>query len=180
MAHASIKAQQPADSCKLTVAGIVRDAKTGEGLPFAEILVVDLGTGTAADGEGHYLLQADRQRLPFRPDEGYVKGASTTSDGGEDHYLHEALFRWTGWSLVAPRPGRTIRAVEASDSRVLLVAHDGVGSVIDWANTAQWARMRSTTVLKLLDRAGCLARQHRLAPIFWAIRPRWWLQALWA
>lgn len=65
--------------------------------------------------DGRYLLQADRQRLPFRPDEGYVKGASTTSDGGEDHYLHEALFRWTGWSLVAPRPGRTIRAVEASD-----------------------------------------------------------------
>lgn len=57
MAHASIQAQQPADSCKLTVVGIVRDAKTGEGLPFAEILVVDLGTGTAADGEGHYLLQ---------------------------------------------------------------------------------------------------------------------------
>ena len=66
--------------------------------------------------EGHYLLQADRQSLSFLPDEGYVKGASTTSDGGDDHYLHEALFRWTGWSLVAPRPGRTIRAVEASDS----------------------------------------------------------------
>lgn len=57
MAHANIQAQQPADSCKLTVVGIVRDAKTGEALPFAEILVVDLGTGTAADGEGHYLLQ---------------------------------------------------------------------------------------------------------------------------
>ena len=48
-------------------------------------------------------------------DEGYVKGASTTSAAPgrgdpEDHYLHESLFRWTGWSLVAPRPGRTLRA----------------------------------------------------------------------
>ena len=49
-------------------------------------------------------------------DEGYVKGASTTSgaDGAavdpDDHYLHETLFKWTGWSLVAPRPGRTLRS----------------------------------------------------------------------
>ncbi len=57
MASLALQAQQYTDSCKLTVAGIVRDAATGEGLPFAEILVVDLGTGTAADGEGHYLLQ---------------------------------------------------------------------------------------------------------------------------
>ena len=44
-----------------------------------------------------------------------MKGASTTSsasaDGDpDDHYLHESLFRWTGWSLVAPRPGRTLRS----------------------------------------------------------------------
>lgn len=56
------------------------------------------------------------QPLPLAPDEGYVKGASTTGDGGDDHYLHEALFRWTGWSLAAPRPGRTIKAVEHEGS----------------------------------------------------------------
>lgn len=45
------------------------------------------------------------------PDEGCVKGASTTgsADAPDDQYLHETLFRWTGWSLAAPRPGRTIR-----------------------------------------------------------------------
>jgi hypothetical protein len=62
--------------------------------------------------EGDYTLTATQQKLPFAPDEGYVKGASTTGDGSGDHYLHEALFRWTGWSLVAQRPGRTLRAVE--------------------------------------------------------------------
>jgi len=50
-------------------------------------------------------------------DEGYVSGASTSSKPAaelppgatQDHYLHEALVKWTGWSLVAPRPGRRIR-----------------------------------------------------------------------
>ncbi|CAB3922044.1 hypothetical protein LMG26858_05407 [Achromobacter anxifer] len=48
--------------------------------------------------------------LQLPDDEGYVKGAST-SGGAEpdDQYLHESLFRWTGWSLAAPRPGRTLR-----------------------------------------------------------------------
>jgi hypothetical protein len=51
-------------------------------------------------------------------DEGYVSGASTSAKppdelapgATQDHYLHEALVKWTGWSLVAPRPGRRIRA----------------------------------------------------------------------
>lgn len=48
--------------------------------------------------------------LDLPDDEGYVKGASATGGGQpDDHYLHESLFRWTGWSLVAPRPGRTLR-----------------------------------------------------------------------
>lgn len=49
--------------------------------------------------------------LALPDDEGYVKGASATGGGAspDDHYLHESLFRWTGWSLAAPRPGRTLR-----------------------------------------------------------------------
>jgi len=66
--------------------------------------------------EGDYTLQATGQKLEFKPDEGYIKGASTTGDGQDDHYLHETLFRWTGWSLVAPRPGRTILAVDQPGS----------------------------------------------------------------
>lgn len=45
-------------------------------------------------------------------DEGYVKGsggATAAGDGPSDPlYVHEALFGWSGWSLVAPRPGRVI------------------------------------------------------------------------
>lgn len=44
--------------------------------------------------------------------EGYVKSsaASSSAQPGEpdDLYLHEALFGWDGWSLVASRPGRSI------------------------------------------------------------------------
>lgn len=57
-------------------------------------------------------------------DEGYVSGASTTSKppselppgATQDHYLHEALVKWTGWSLVAPRPGRRIRPFSDSST----------------------------------------------------------------
>jgi len=65
---------------------------------------------------GDYRVLKTGQTLPIAVDEGYVKGASTTGDGGDDHYLHEAVFRWTGWSLVAARPGRKIAAVESADS----------------------------------------------------------------
>ena len=44
-------------------------------------------------------------------DEGFVKGASTSSVAGEtdpDLYLHEATFGWDGWSLAAKRPGNAI------------------------------------------------------------------------
>lgn len=52
-------------------------------------------------------------------EEGYVKGATTTSDGSDDGdlYLHETMFRWDGWSLSAPRPGRTIVAHVDDDGR---------------------------------------------------------------
>jgi hypothetical protein len=56
-------------------------------------------------------------KLPDTDDEGYISGASTSSKPAaelppgatQDHYLHEALVKWTGWSLVARRPGRRIR-----------------------------------------------------------------------
>ena len=43
-------------------------------------------------------------------DEGYVKRTSATSAAGaaQPLYVHEALARWTGWSLVAQRPGLTL------------------------------------------------------------------------
>lgn len=64
---------------------------------------------------GRYRLIRSGETLDLPPDEGHVAGASTTSsvDPGanpDDHYLHETMFRWSGWSLSAPRPGRAIRA----------------------------------------------------------------------
>ena len=50
-------------------------------------------------------------------DEGYVAGVSTTAEKADsmDQYLHESLFRWTGWSLCVPRPGRALKAEDAED-----------------------------------------------------------------
>jgi hypothetical protein len=61
------------------------------------------------DGDGSEIKPAN--------DEGYVSGASTTTKppqelppgATQDHYLHESVVKWTGWSLIAPRPGRRIR-----------------------------------------------------------------------
>jgi hypothetical protein len=64
---------------------------------------------------GTYRFAGSGQTIGLPDDEGYVKGASTTSAADpavdpDDHYLHESMFRWTGWSLVVPRPGRTMRS----------------------------------------------------------------------
>jgi hypothetical protein len=57
--------------------------------------------GTAGPGPGE-------TGLPF--DEGWVELSVTQSPPGvvpvSDLYLHETLCRWTGWSLVADRPGK--------------------------------------------------------------------------
>jgi hypothetical protein len=58
-------------------------------------------------------------------DHGYVKRSAATSVDDQDSplYVHEALVRWDGWSLVAPRPGRKIRSVTGTrveaDGRVV-------------------------------------------------------------
>jgi len=75
---------------------------------------------------GDFRLVATGNVLELPDDEGYVKGASTssalpgTNDGQnpDDHYLHETLFRWAGWSLAVPRPGRTLRSRDDPDTGV--------------------------------------------------------------
>ncbi len=44
-------------------------------------------------------------------DEGMVSSAATRVPGATDSdlFVHESLFRWDGWSLCVPRPGRTIK-----------------------------------------------------------------------
>ena len=54
-------------------------------------------------------LGAELPPLLTVADEGYVKSTSAASKGpGKPLYVHEALARWTGWSLTVPRPGRTL------------------------------------------------------------------------
>ena len=111
MAAAALKHQalaaSPADSRK--VALFAEDVQRGY-----RVDVLDDKDGqwrSLCMRRGDYTLVRAGQPLALPPDEGYVKGASTTSgDSPDDHYLHESMFRWTGWSLVAPRPGRTIRS----------------------------------------------------------------------
>ncbi|WSH68239.1 hypothetical protein U8Q05_30670 (plasmid) [Rhizobium ruizarguesonis] len=77
---------------------------------------------------GDYRLIKSDTSLPLPPDEGYVSGASTTSTASaginpDDHYLHESLFRWTGWSLSAPRPGLVLRAAPVQDTQLQSEQH---------------------------------------------------------
>ncbi|MFQ5810607.1 MAG: hypothetical protein ACE5JM_13405, partial [Armatimonadota bacterium] len=43
-------------------------------------------------------------------DEGWISQASTEAadESSDDLHIPESLFRWTGWSLVAPRPGKRL------------------------------------------------------------------------
>jgi hypothetical protein len=73
--------------------------------------------------QGDYRLIRSGDPLPLPEDEGYVSGASTTSAASEgvnpdDHYLHESLFRWTGWSLSTPRPGLILRSRTVEDTQL--------------------------------------------------------------
>lgn len=64
---------------------------------------------------GDYVMHTPAGEVPIAvpPDEGYVKGSSTTSvPDDEELYLHEAVASWAGWSLVAHRPGQTVNREE--------------------------------------------------------------------
>jgi hypothetical protein len=100
---------------------------------FAEDLVRGYRVEVSEDGGttwrslcwriGHYRLVDDTGKtvrtLPQAIDEGYVKASSATSNGGatDPLYVHEALVRWTGWSLCVPRPGRTLEPATAAKPR---------------------------------------------------------------
>jgi hypothetical protein len=60
--------------------------------------------------EGAYTFAKTGQTVNIE-DEGWVSTAATQPpDGtGAELYVHEALFRWEGWSLCAPRPGQPIK-----------------------------------------------------------------------
>ena len=65
---------------------------------------------------GSYVIEGTDLHLDDVIDEGFAQMAMTEqappAEGAPpkstDLYLHESIFRWDGWSLVAPRPGKTI------------------------------------------------------------------------
>jgi hypothetical protein len=80
---------------------------------------------------GTYKLR-DGSLLELPADEGYLKAASTSSQYASDPkkadpvshlYMHECIFRWTGWSLCAGRPGKTIM-----DQGTAQVSNDALAS----------------------------------------------------
>ena len=81
------------------------------------------------------LVKANEKLHDMPDDEGYVSGSSTTSSGqDDDHYLHESLFRWHGWSLVASRPGRTIKAETNDDDKLQAEVPQDVDEVAEDGN----------------------------------------------
>ena len=63
--------------------------------------------------QGHYVFHKAGESLDVKPEEGYIKSTSATSqpddpDPDGQLYLHEALFRWNGWSLCVERPNQVI------------------------------------------------------------------------
>ncbi|MBB5939687.1 hypothetical protein [Streptomyces zagrosensis] len=84
-----------------------------------DVGVVDDATGQVTRWQslcartGSYTIRRQgRPPLPIQagPDEGHVKASTVTQDqlDARQHYVHQALFGWHGWSLAAPPPGRTI------------------------------------------------------------------------
>ena len=59
--------------------------------------------------QGHYVFHKAGESLDLKPEEGYIKSSSATSQPDDPDldgqlYLHESLFRWNGWSLCVERP----------------------------------------------------------------------------
>ncbi|WAL99815.1 hypothetical protein [Streptomyces sp. Je 1-369] len=85
-----------------------------------DIGVVDPATGRIAQWRsllrrrGRYTVRRPGQQpveiRGVRPDEGLVRSSAVTVDAADDRQLygHQAVLGWHGWSLAAPRPGRTI------------------------------------------------------------------------
>ncbi len=63
---------------------------------------------------GEYRLDGGSTTLPVT-DEGVLSTAATRKPRSEDLYLAEEVFAWDGWSLVVPRPGKTLNTDPQGD-----------------------------------------------------------------
>ncbi|MFK4066792.1 hypothetical protein [Streptomyces sp. NPDC029674] len=109
---ADVSRQVASDDAVLTAMDLLRGYRVDVG-------VVDPATGRVAQWRsllrrrGRYTVRRPGQQpveIQVRPDEGLVRASAVTVDAADDRQLygHQAVFGWDGWSLAAPRPGRTI------------------------------------------------------------------------
>lgn len=108
---------------------------------------VDVHDADAPDGARWFSLNARAVEYEFtapagatppKPlkisDEGYVKGTSASGEradhpsASDDLYLHENVFGWEGWSLVAPRPGKRIVEPGEGDAGTSIARYDPAAS----------------------------------------------------
>ena len=95
-------------------------------------LCARIGTFRFGTGSGATTFGPDHLTV----DEAPVTLVGAGAGGGvEDIYVHEALARWTGWSLAAPRPGKVIPESDASDA----VVDDRNDPLPDFPLTASFA-----------------------------------------
>ncbi|GHC67907.1 hypothetical protein [Streptomyces flavofungini] len=109
---ADLRRRTSAADVDLTAENLVRGYRV-------DIGAVDPATGLVTQWRsllrrrGRYVIRRPGQppvEIQVRPDEGTVRASVVTTDGADDRQLygHQAVFGWHGWSLAAPRPGRTI------------------------------------------------------------------------
>ena len=115
-------------------ADLAEQEKSGQRLTlWADDVIRGFRYDVERDGNGRFRSLVDRigtyryhraddtvVDLPVAPDQGYVKGSSTTSVPEEqnknpDLYLHEAVASWSGWSMVAARPGGGVNTGDEID-----------------------------------------------------------------
>ncbi|EPH45205.1 hypothetical protein ABT390_22420 [Streptomyces aurantiacus] len=103
----------------LTAADLVRGYRV-------DIGVVDPATGRVTQWRsllrrrGRYTIRrpgGQPVEIQVSPDEGMVRASTVTTDAADQQQLygHQAVFGWHGWSLAAPRPGRTIGLGDAPE-----------------------------------------------------------------
>jgi hypothetical protein len=125
-----------------------RNAQLENGTPVAPLFAEDLVRGFVVDiwtsltGAWHSLFRRigdyrflkDGTRLAIE-DEGFSQIALTEKAAapGEapkgDVRLHEALWAWNGWSLAAPRPGKSILSGSGSEAEPEYVGNDAESSL---------------------------------------------------
>ncbi|MGA4837841.1 hypothetical protein [Streptomyces sp. G45] len=123
-----LRTDRDRDLARQIGADVGRRVSTAESVLTAEDLVrgyrVDIAAADPATGalgpwrsllrrRGRYTVRRPGQppvAIPVRPDEGLVRASAVTTDEADANQLygHQAVFGWHGWSLAAPRPGRTI------------------------------------------------------------------------